>query len=81
MTLLAGATSFVIGNAFQAQMPEFAADLGHGDADVYYSMLLAANAAGALTAGMILESRGDEDGDRKSEELLICDGLRTPEAF
>jgi MFS family permease len=58
MTLLAGATSFVIGNAFQAQMPEFAADLGHGDADVYYSMLLAANAAGALTAGMILESRG-----------------------
>jgi MFS family permease len=58
MTLLAGATSFVIGNAFQAQMPEFAADLGHNDADVYYSMLLAANAAGALTAGMILESRG-----------------------
>jgi MFS family permease len=58
MTLLAGATSFVIGNAFQAQMPEFAADLGHGAADVYYSMLLAANAAGALTAGMILESRG-----------------------
>jgi len=58
MTLLAGATSFVIGNAFQAQMPEFAADLGHGDADVYYSMLLAANAAGALTAGIILESRG-----------------------
>jgi MFS family permease len=58
MTLLAGATSFVIGNAFQAQMPEFAADLGHGDADVYYSMLLAANAAGALAAGIILESRG-----------------------
>jgi MFS family permease len=58
MTLLAGATSFVIGNAFQAQMPEFAADLGHGDADVFYSMLLAANAAGALTAGVILESRG-----------------------
>jgi MFS family permease len=58
MTLLAGASSFVIGNAFQAQMPEFAADLGHGDADVYYSMLLAANAAGALAAGIILESRG-----------------------
>jgi MFS family permease len=58
MTLLAGASSFVIGNAYQAQMPEFAADLGHGAADVYYSMLLAANAAGALTAGVILESRG-----------------------
>jgi MFS family permease len=63
MTLLAGATSFVIGNAFQAQMPEFAADLGHGDADVYYSMLLAANAAGALTAGIILESRGVRHAD------------------
>ena len=29
-------------------MPEFAADLGHGDADMSYSMLLAADAAGAL---------------------------------
>lgn len=58
MTLLAGASSFVVGNAYQAQMPEFAADLGHGDADFHYSMLLAANAAGALTAGIILESRG-----------------------
>src|SRR5213076_2540438 len=58
MTLVAGATSFAVGNAYQAQMPEFAADLGHGNADFYYSMLLAANAAGALTAGMILESRG-----------------------
>lgn len=58
MTLLSGASSFVIGNAYQAQMPEFAADLGHADADVHYGMLLAANAAGALTAGVILESRG-----------------------
>src|SRR5262245_38532509 len=33
MTLLAGTTSLVIGNAYQAQMPEFAADLGHADAD------------------------------------------------
>jgi MFS family permease len=58
MTLAAGASSFVIGNAYQAQMPEFAADLGHGNADLYYSMLLAANAAGALSAGIVLESRG-----------------------
>ena len=58
MTLLAGATSFLVGNAYQAQMPEFAADLGHADADVHYSMLLAANAAGALTAGVLLELRG-----------------------
>ena len=32
-------------------MPEFAADLGHGDPGFSYSMLLAADAAGALTAG------------------------------
>lgn len=71
MTLLAGATSFVIGNAFQAQMPEFAADLGHGDADVYYSMLLAANAAGALTAGMILESRGIRQAEPRTAFGLV----------
>jgi MFS family permease len=71
MTLLAGATSFVIGNAFQAQMPEFAADLGHGDADVYYSMLLAANAAGALTAGMILESRGVRHAEPRVAFALV----------
>jgi len=39
-------------------MPEFAHDLGHGKADLSYSMLLAADAAGALTAGFALESRG-----------------------
>jgi MFS family permease len=71
MTLLAGATSFVIGNAFQAQMPEFAADLGHGDADVYYSMLLAANAAGALAAGIILESRGVRHAEPRIAFALV----------
>jgi MFS family permease len=58
MTLLAGATSFLVGNAYQAQMPEFALDLGHAEADVYYSMLLAANAAGALVGGILLEMLG-----------------------
>jgi MFS family permease len=32
-------------------------DLGHGDPGVAYSTLLAADAAGALLAGMLLESR------------------------
>src|SRR5581483_3476402 len=41
----------------QAQMPGFAYDLGHGDPGLSYSMLLAADAAGALTAGFVLESR------------------------
>jgi MFS family permease len=58
MTLLAGGAAFFIGNAYQAQMPGFAQDLGHGNPGLSYSMLLAADAAGALTAGFVLESRG-----------------------
>jgi len=58
MTLLAGGASLMVGNAYQAQMPEFAHDLGHGRADMAYSMLLAADAAGALVAGFVLEARG-----------------------
>jgi MFS family permease len=58
MTLLAGGASLLVGNAYHAQMPEFAHDLGHAHADFTYSMLLAADAAGALFAAFVLESRG-----------------------
>lgn len=58
MTLLVGGASFMIGNSYQAQMPEFARDLGHGDVGILYSMLLAADAAGALFAGVVLEGSG-----------------------
>ena len=57
MTLLVGCASFFIGNAYQAQMPAFAMDLGHGDPGLSYSALLTADAIGALTAGLLLESR------------------------
>jgi sugar phosphate permease len=57
MTLLAGCASLFVGNAYQAQMPEFAHGLGHEKADLSYSFLLAADAAGALLAGLLLESR------------------------
>jgi hypothetical protein len=57
MTVLAGASSFFVGNAYQAQMPGFARDLGHGRADFSYSALLAADAAGGLVGGLLLESR------------------------
>src|SRR5579862_4761149 len=57
MTLLGGCASFFVGNAYNAQMPGFALDLGHGDPGVAYSALLAADAAGALLAGVLLESR------------------------
>ena len=58
MMLLAGLASLFVGNGYQPQMPEFASDLGHGDADISYGMLLAADAAGALVAGLALEARG-----------------------
>jgi hypothetical protein len=58
MTLLAGAASFFVGNAYSSQMPGLASDLGHGDPGVSYSMLLAADAAGALLGGIVLEGRG-----------------------
>jgi MFS family permease len=59
MTLLVGASAFFIGNAYQAQMPGFAFDLGYAHAtDVSYMILLGADAAGGLIGGLILESRG-----------------------
>jgi len=57
MTLLAAGASFFVGNAYNAQMPNFARDLGHGDPGLSYSMLLAADAGGAMLAGVVLEGR------------------------
>jgi MFS family permease len=56
MVVLAGAASFFVGNSYQAQMPGFAHDLGHGDPGVAYTSLLGADAAGALLGGLLLES-------------------------
>jgi MFS family permease len=58
LILLAGGTSLLVGNAYHAQMPEFAHHLGHREADFAYGMLLGADAAGALVAGLALEARG-----------------------
>jgi len=58
MIALAGGASFFVGNSYQAQMPGFAHDLGHGDPGTAYTMLLGADATGALLAGLLLESRG-----------------------
>lgn len=58
MTLLASGAAFFIGSAYQAQMPGFAHDLGHGDPGIAYRALLAADAAGALVAGFLLELGG-----------------------
>jgi len=58
MVLLSGTAALIVSNSYQAQMPEFGRDLGHGDAGMLYSALLAADAAGALTGGILLEIRG-----------------------
>jgi MFS family permease len=58
MVLLAGTVSFFVGSSYQAQMPGFAQDLGHGNPGMAYTSLLAADAAGALVGGLLLESRG-----------------------
>ena len=58
MILLGGATSLLVGNAFQAQMPEFAHDFGHEKQGVAYSILLGASAAGAVLGGILLEGKG-----------------------
>ena len=56
MILLGGTTSFLVGNAFQAQMPEYAHHLGADAAGAWYSVLLAANAVGAIIGAVLLES-------------------------
>lgn len=59
MTALAGAASFFVGNSYQAQMPNFANDLlGQHDPGLAYSMLLAADAAGAIVAAIWLQAKG-----------------------
>ena len=55
MIVLAGASSFFVGNAFQAQMPEYAHLLGADETGARYSILLAANAAGAIVGVVLLE--------------------------
>jgi len=73
MVLLAGTASFFVGNGYQAQMPGFAQDLGHGDPGLLYSLLLGADAAGALIAGIVLESRGFlKPHPRTALILAIC---------
>jgi MFS family permease len=56
LILLAGAASFFVGNSYQAQMPGFATDLGNADPGLAYTALLGADAAGALTGALLLES-------------------------
>lgn len=72
MTLLAGTASFFVGNSYQAQMPNFAIDLGHGDPGIAYSALLGADAAGALLGSLWLELSGGFTRLKTSLALLLA---------
>lgn len=72
MILLSGSASLIVANAYQAQMPAFGADLGHGDATQFtYSALLGADAAGALMGGVVLETRGLQPNPRTAFLLAM----------
>jgi MFS family permease len=58
MVALAATTSFLVGSGFQAQMPEFAHDLGADEAGLAYSALFAANAVGGVAGGVLLDGLG-----------------------
>ena len=70
MIVLAGATSFFVGTAFQAQMPEYAHHHGSEEADVWYSVLFGANAAGAVIGAVILESVAVLQGGTRA--AIVC---------
>ena len=61
MMVLAGLTSLLVGNAYQAQMPQFAKAFLTTNAGLVYTMLLTANAAGAVFGGILLETMGALD--------------------
>jgi len=73
MIVLAGASSFFVGNAFQAQMPEYAQYLGADDTGAWYSILLAANAAGAILGVVLLEGGANLRPDVRT--ALVCAAL------
>jgi MFS family permease len=55
MVILAGGTSFLVGNAFQAQMPQFSADIPGAQGEIGYAVLLTATAVGSVAGGLVLE--------------------------
>jgi sugar phosphate permease len=73
MIVLGGVTSFFVGVAFQAQMPEYAQYLGPDETGARYSILLAANAAGAVLGVLLLESANVHRPNVQA--AIVCAGL------
>ncbi|MDE3102629.1 MAG: MFS transporter, partial [Chloroflexota bacterium] len=74
MVALAGLSSLFVGNAYQAQMPQFATDFGSGQGEVAYSVLLAASAAGAVLGGFALEASAFFRRPRERVAVLLSVG-------
>ncbi len=55
MVALAGTTSLLVGNAFQAQMPQYAADIPGAQGEIGYTVLLTATGLGSVAGGFSLE--------------------------
>jgi len=55
MVVLGGATSLLVGNAYQAQMPQYAADIPGAQGEIGYSVLLTATGLGSVAGGLALE--------------------------
>ena len=72
MTLLAGGASFFVSNSYQAQMPAYANDMGLGDPGMTYSMLLAADAMGALCAGLLWEFLGSKSKPSAGKAMFFA---------
>lgn len=72
MTLLAGGASFFVSNSYQAQMPAYANDMGMNDPGITYSMLLAADAMGALCAGLLWEFLGNKSKPTPHKAMLFA---------
>lgn len=72
MTLLAGGASFFVSNSYQAQMPAYASDMGLGDPGMTYSMLLAADAMGALCAGLLWEFLGSKSQPTANKAVFFA---------
>ena len=70
MIVLAGATSFFVGTSFQAQMPEYAHHHGSEEADIWYTVLFSANAAGAVIGAVVLESVAALQGGVRA--AIVC---------
>jgi MFS family permease len=73
MIVLVGLTSLFVGNAHQAQLPEFAESFLEDDAGLAYTMLLLAGAIGAICGGLLLEMLPNASPTpRRSTSLAVC---------